>query len=353
MSLILAGDIGGTKTRLRILKTEDYIGQFVPKQTVIHEKKYCSRDYPDLSPLVKSFLEECWQLDGKTYPIDKACFGIAGPVVRETCELTNLSWSLGSDRLARELSIPTIKLINDFTAVGYGLLGLEADDLYDLQYIKPDLNTPIALLGAGTGLGQGFLTPLPGGGYQVFGSEGSHADFAPRSAIEYDLLNYLLEKLELERLSVERVVSGNGIINIYRFLRDRYPQKESPAMNEYFQAWFNQQGQPHPTIDLAGKISKSAMQEKDPLCQETMKIFMSAYGAEAGNLALKILPYGGLYIAGGIAPKIISLFTEEDFMSSFLAKGRLRPVLEKIPVKIVLNSQVGLIGAGLCAGLSR
>ncbi len=352
MSLILAGDIGGTKTRLRILKSEDYRGQFLPKQTVLHEKKYFSQDYPDLTPLVKNFVEECWRIDGKNYPINKACFGIAGPVVKNTCELTNLSWSLSSDRLSEELCIPWVKLINDFTAIGYGLLGLESDDLYSLQALTPDLTTPIALLGAGTGLGEGFLTPLPGGGYQVFGSEGSHADFAPRSEIEYQLLNYLLERLKLERLSVERVVSGQGIVNIYMFLRDRNPELESQEMKETVVAWLDEESQDHHTIDLPAKISKSAIQKQDHLCQETMRIFISAYGAEAGNLALKILPYGGLYIAGGIAPKIIHLFGEYGFIKSFLAKGRLKPVLEKIPVNIVLNSQVGLIGAGLCAELS-
>ncbi len=353
MAIILAGDIGGTKTILRLVKLElAGATQEVPSQTALYEQTYGSQEFPDLVPMVRKFLAEATATLGEQLIPVRACFGIAGPVVNNTSELTNLGWSLAAERLEQELAIAEVSLINDFAAIGYGILGLSDQDLHTLQPGKPDLKAPIAVIGAGTGLGEAFLIPQRGGGYQVFGSEGSHADFAPRSVLEFQLLSHLAEKNHLERVSIERVVSGMGIVSIYQFLRDQDVSQESPALSEIYKTWEQETGKNHKTIDLAAEVSKAALAGQDYLCKQAMKIFVEAYGAEAGNLALKLLPYGGVYIAGGIAAKILPLMQEENFIKAFIAKGRVSSLLERIPVHIVLNPKVGLIGAALRAAQS-
>ena len=345
MTTVLAGDIGGTKTILRLVKAEPDSSNLIN----LHEATYLSRDFSDLVPLVGEFLSTGKdKLPELPHP-ERACFGIAGPVIDRRCELTNLSWSLDEQRLEEELAIAKVKLINDFAAIGYSILGLSSEDLFTLQDVQPDPNAPIALIGAGTGLGEGFLIPLPDGGYRVFASEGSHADFAPRSPIEFQLLSYLLEANNLERVSVERIVSGMGIISIYEFIGDREPSLESPAMAEIYKTWKQELEQEVKTIDLAAEIAQAALSGQDCLCQQTMKIFIEAYGAVAGNLALTLLPYGGLYVAGGIAAKILPLIREGEFMKAFKAKGRVSSLMERIPVHVLSNPKVGLVGAALCA----
>ncbi|OLP20128.1 glucokinase [Leptolyngbya sp. 'hensonii'] len=349
MTVLLAGDIGGTKTILRLIKADAIQpGKLFPELTTLHRQTYPSREFPDLVPLVKQFLAEAETRLGETLQPERACFGIAGPVVDQTSKLTNLSWFLTSDRLERELQISQVQLINDFMAVGYGILGLTPADLCTLQMGQPNPQAPIAVIGAGTGLGQGFLVPLPGG-YRVFPTEGGHADFAPRSELEFQLMHYLLEKHNITRVSVERVVSGQGIVPIYEFLRDREVAPESPELMEVFRTWKREIGEEEKTVDPAAAISRVAMAGQDYLCQRTMEIFLEAYGAEAGNLALKLLPYGGLYVAGGIAAKILTLIQQGGFLASFLHKGRLTPLLQEIPVHVVLNPEVGLLGAALYA----
>jgi glucokinase len=350
MSVLLAGDIGGTKTILHLVQSEaGEAPHMLPAQTTLYEQTYVSREFPDLVPMVRKFTAAAAAQLGYAPAIEKACFGIAGPVANNTSKLTNLIWSLAADRLERELSIQKVSLINDFVAVGYGVLGLAPEDLHTLQPASADPHAPIAVIGAGTGLGQGFAIPQPNGQYHVYGSEGGHVDFAPRSALEFQLLRYLIEKYSLDRVSVERVVSGQGIAAIYQFLRDREVSEESPAVAESFKTWEHEIGRRDKTVDLAAVISKAAQEGTDYLCQETMRLFIEAYGAEAGNLALKLLPYGGLYIAGGIAAKNLALMQTGGFMEAFLHKGRMSTLLEKVPVHIVLNSQVGLIGSALCA----
>jgi glucokinase len=269
-------------------------------------------------------------------------------VVDNTSSLTNLAWSLEGDRLAEELHLERVQLINDFEAVGYGVFGLGPDDIYTLQAGEPDGNAPVAIIGAGTGLGQGFAL-VQGGRPLIFPSAGGHADFAPRSELEFRLLRYLLDKHQISRVSVERVVSGQGIVAIYQFLRDREFCQETPAVAEAIISWERQTGLKTKTIDPAAVISKAAAEEGDRLCQKALEIFASAYGAEAGNLALKLLPYGGLYVAGGIAAKNLALMTDGPFLEAFTHKGRVSPLLDRVPVHIVLNPQVGLIGAALRA----
>lgn len=338
MTLLLAGDIGGTKTILRLVQFSDTVGL-----KTLYEESFPSGDFPDLVPIVQKFLTTA----NSSTP-DKACFAIAGPVVENTAKLTNLSWFLDTERLSKELGIERISLINDFAAVGYGIFGLTKQDLLTLQVGKYQSAAPMAIIGAGTGLGQGFLIKQ-GNSYQVFASEGGHADFAPRNQLEFELLKYILTKYDIQRVSVERVVSGLGIISIYQFLRDRKIATESPAIANAVRTWEQEAGKSEKTVDPGALIGNAALEKSDRLSEQTMQLFIEAYGAEAGNLALKLLPYGGLYIAGGIAPKILPLIQDGSFLASFTQKGRMGSLLEEIPVHIILNQQVGLIGAALSA----
>ena len=349
MAILLAGDIGGTKTILRLVDSQPGSGpRDLPRQTNLHQETYPSGSYHDLVPMVHEFLGVAAGKLGETPKPSAACFGVAGPVVDDAVKVTNLTWSLEEDRLESELSIPRVHLINDFTAIGHGVLGLAKEDLHTLQEGRRDPEAPIAVIGAGTGLGEGFLVPHPTG-CRVFSSEGGHVDFSPQSALEYQLLSYLKEGFHLTHVSVERVVSGRGITTIYEFLRDRELSKQSPEMASIYRTWKQEIGQEEKSVDLAAEISKAAITSEDYLCRETMRVFVAAYGAEAGNLALKILPYGGLYVAGGIAAKNLPLLEREEFMKAFKAKGRMLALLERVPVHVVLNPLVGLIGAALHA----
>lgn len=344
MALVLAGDVGGTKTILRLVEAETEA-----RQTILYEARYSSSDFPDLVPMVWKFLEAASVQLSQPFTPEKACFAIAGPVIHQTSLLTNLGWSLETHRLEQELRISRISLINDFEAVGYGVLGLSPEDVHTLQPGKLEPHAPIGVIGAGTGLGEGFLVWQEGAGYSVYPSEGGHADFAPRSETEFQLLRYLLDKHDISRISVERVVSGQGIVAIYQFLRDRHFANESPEVGLAIRTWEEQAGRSEKTIDPAAVIAMAAINQRDRISEQAMSIFIEAYGSEAGNLALKLLPYGGLYVAGGIAAKIMPLMQDGRFLRSFLQKGRMSALLERVPIHIVLNAQVGLIGAALCA----
>lgn len=342
MTLLIAGDIGGTKTILRLVNATS-----ATVQENLYEERFVSAGFPDLVPIVELFLANAVGKLGSIGPIERACFGIAGPVVANTSEVTNLGWILQGDRIAQELSIGKVTLINDFASVGYGVLGVSDADLRTLQVGESVTEAPIGVIGAGTGLGQGFLVHSPSG-YQVFSSEGGHSDFAPRTELEFQLSRYLLDKFQVNRLSVERVVSGQGIVSIYQFLRDRGSAKESATIGAAIRQWESEMGISPKSVDPGAVIAAGALSDHDPLCMQTMQMFVEAYGAEAGNLALKLLPYGGLYIAGGIAAKILPLMEDGTFLSAFLHKGRMRSLLEKVPVQLVLNPQVGLIGSAVC-----
>ncbi|MBD2390970.1 glucokinase [Aphanizomenon flos-aquae NRERC-008] len=338
MTLLLAGDIGGTKTILRLVESSETVGL-----KTLYEESFRSGDFPDLVPMVQKFLTTA-----NSRTPEKACFAIAGPVVKNTAKLTNLTWFLDKDRLIQELGIPSVSLINDFAAVGYGIFGLTKQDLLTLQVGKYQPAAPMAVIGAGTGLGQGFLIRQDKQ-YQVFPSEGGHADFAPRNELEFQLLKYLVDKHDIQRVSVERVVSGLGITSIYQFLRDRQIAPESPEIAQAVRTWEQEAQKAEKTVDPGAFIGSAALQKSDRLSEQTMQLFIEVYGAEAGNLALKLLPYGGLYIAGGIAPKILPLMENGSFLLNFTQKGRMGSLLEEIPVHIILNQQVGLIGAAFSA----
>lgn len=332
-TILLAGDIGGTKTILRLVELADGLNF-----KTIHQQKYSSAQFPDLVPMVQQFLSGV-----KGAKPQAACFAIAGAVMNQTSKLTNLNWFLSSDRLEQELAIAQVVLLNDFAANCYGVLGLESSDLHTVQPGKPKANAPIAVIGAGTGLGAGFLVPQ-GEQYQVFASEGGHADFTPKSELELQLAFYLQSKYQTEHVSMERLVSGRGIIDIYEFLRFKQIFPESPATAQEFA------DMPQTQLDPAAIISQGALANSDPLCAKTMEIFIENYGSQAGNLALTLLPFGGLYITGGIAAKILPLMQSARFINAFKRKGRLGEVLQEIPLHVVLNPQVGLLGSILCGG---
>jgi glucokinase len=338
---LLAGDIGGTKTILRLVEVTEVTLTEKSLQTA-KEAQYISANFPDLVPMVRQFLGE--------FPTPEiACFAIAGPVINNTSNLTNLSWVLDAERLETELGIDKVDLINDFAANSFGILGLKTADIHTLQSGEVKQDAPIAIIGAGTGLGEGFLIPQ-GNKYQVFPSEGGHTDFAPRNQLEIELLQYLQHKFAVSHISVERVVSGQGIVSLYQFLRDRSYLTESAEIAEKIRLW--EEGADG-TIDPAAIISQAAFKRSDRLCEQTMQMFVEAYGAETGNLGIKLLPYGGIYIAGGIAPKILPLMQDGLFLKALKDKGRVSSLLDKIPIHIVLNPQVGLLGAVLYGLQSR
>lgn len=337
---LIAGDIGGTKTTLQLVE----VAEGKATLNTLYQASYPSQEFRDLVPIVQQFFVEAKQELSERYLPETACFAIAGLVVNQTSHSTNLSWFLDAQRLERELEMSSVSLINDFAAVSYGVLGLEASDLETLQAGQIQGNAPIGIIGAGTGLGEGFLVPQASG-YEVFTTEGGHTDFAPRSEREFQLLEYLQNKLNLNHVSVERVVSGQGIVAIYQFLRDRAFASESPQVAEVVRRWEQQPEHSEKKKDPAATISQAAWEESDRLSEMTMQMFIEAYAAESGNLALKLLPYGGLYIAGGIAPKNLPLIQKSSFLEVFKQKGRLSPALEGVPIHVVLNTQVGLLGS--------
>lgn len=318
-SMILAGDIGGTNTRLAIMNFVN--GKF----NFVSEKTFASREEPSLESALLKFLTKL------TCTITRACLGIAGPVRHGRCEATNLPWIVDSQELARQLNIPRVDLINDLEANAYGVVALESKDFEVLNQGIHDAQGNQAVISAGTGLGEAVLF-WDGREYRPFASEGGHADFAPRNHVEMDLLNYLLKRHS--RVSVERLISGQGLVNIYQFFKDKGDGKEP--------AWLVEEMR---RMDPPAVISQNALNGKSSLCMDTLDLFVSLYGAEAGNLALKVMATGGVYLGGGIAPKIVAKLREPVFMNAFTAKGRMKPLLQAMPVRVILNSKVALIGA--------
>ena len=323
--MLLTGDIGGTRTRLALYAT---IGGSLG---LIESSVYPSQSASTLEEIVLRFLRE----NGNP-PVPAACFGVAGAVVGGQVRATNLPWRVSEAGLARELAIPRVRLLNDLEAAAYGVIAIaDRSTLLTLQSgDAPEGHRTYTLVSAGTGLGVAVMSWV-GNKYEVFPSEGGHVDFAPQDSVEDALLIWLRAKFG--HVSYERIVSGPGLVNLYRFLRE-YRGTAEPA-------WLTDRigdGDPAPVI------SDVALAGEDAICDETLTRFVSIYGAAAGNYALTALSVGGVFIGGGIAPKILPRLQSGVFLESFAAKGRFRDAMRKIPVQIVLAPDVALLGAASC-----
>jgi len=317
--MILAGDIGGTNARLAVFDVLD--GRF----SLISASVFPSREYSSLDEIVSKFVRTA-----NVHP-HAACFGVAGPVRNGRVEASNLPWIIESKRLAEELDLKKALLINDLEANAWGIAFLDPADLVSLNQVK---GTPVgnqAVISAGTGLGEAGMY-WDGTKHLVFASEGGHADFAPRNELETELLRYL--RVRFGHVSYERIVSGPGLVNVFNFLRDTGRGVEPKWLaDEMLHS------------DPAAAISRAAIDGKCGLSEQAIDLFVSIYGAEAGNLALKIMATGGIYLGGGIAPKMLPKLAGPLFMEGFLSKGRMQHLLEAIPVRVITNDRVALLGA--------
>lgn len=314
---VLAGDVGATHTRLAIFAGD-------PRVPVAFET-YASHDHAGLEEMVQAFLAE--------HPIapDHACFGVAGPVRNGHVKTTNLAWPVDAAGLAEVLHLESVALINDLAANAYGLAELVPDDLEALNRGVPDPEGATVVISAGTGLGEAGVL-RDGDRTRVIPTEGGHTDFGPRSELEVELYRFLAE--EDSHVSYERVCSGIGLANVYRFLRRRSDAPEP--------AWLASE---MARRDAAAAVSRAALERRDPVCMHALDAMVSIYGAEAGNLALKYLATGGVYVGGGIAPQILPKLRDGTFMRSFIAKGRFAGLLERVPVHVILNDDTALLGA--------
>jgi glucokinase len=318
----LAGDIGGTKTRLAVVNVSG------TQVKVVHEVSYPSRNYSTFEILLEDFLS------GTKTPV-QAAFGIAGPVQGRVVQATNLPWRIDADVLINQFGFARCDLLNDLEATAYGLPALNEDDFCVLQQGAPNPIGNTAVIAAGTGLGEAGLY-WDGRHHQPFATEGGHASFSPSNESDMELFRHLQKKYQ--HVSWERVVSGMGLLDMHEFLRLHHhvaePQWLVKEMHEG---------------DAASAISNAAISGRDEICIETLNWFVRLYGAEAGNLALKVMSCGGLYLGGGIAPKILPLLQRSEFLDAFLNKGRMRPLLEVIPVRVILNDRAALFGPALRA----
>jgi len=325
--MILAGDIGGTTTRLAL-----YDGAAESLRAVARER-YASRDYPGLSDVVRAFVSK------HPHALDGACFGIAGPVCSGRVETPNLPWVIEAAQLARQLRVARVTLLNDLEASAFGVFTLGGDDVATLSPGLPAQDGNAAIISAGTGLGEaGYY--WDGANLLPFASEGGHADFAPHDELTIELFRWLHRRYG--HVSWERVVSGPGLVNLYTFLRDERHGMESPALAEAMRAG-----------DPAAAIANAALDVGSELAVSALDLFVTLYGAEAGNLALKMKASRGVWVGGGIAPKILARLKRPGFLEAFRDKGRFHEFLEAIPVHVILNDETALRGAAWYALSSR
>jgi glucokinase len=321
---VLAVDLGGTHTRLRLAQC----GEPVPHALL--ERHVRTADFDGLDALLRHFFRETG-----SPPPPRACLAIAGPVWAvpegQWGRVTRLHWDIDGPALRREFGLQRLRLINDFEAIGHALAGIPEGELHCLQAGDPDPQGSRALIGAGTGLGQALL-PHDGRGHQVLSTEGGHADLAPGDALQMELLRHLLARYP--HVSWDRVVSGPGLVLIHEFLSLRAGRPPDPEL----------QGPGGPA-----RISQRARERDDALCGQALDLFLQLYGAQAGNLALAVMARGGLYIAGGIAPRLLDRLSAGGFMEAFRRKGRMAELMQRFPVHVVLTEQPGLLGASLVA----
>ena len=320
---IIAGDIGGTSTRLAWFEVA---GDALQKRA---EERFPSAEYSGLEAIVRKFLEN----HGAT--CERACFGISGPIKRRRTEVTNLPWVIDAAELEAGLGIERVSLVNDLEANAYGIASLGKEDFLVLNEGSSDPAGNGAIISAGTGLGEAGLI-RDGRRFRSFPSEGGHASFAPTSELEVALLVFLRQKFG--HVSWERVLSGPGLVNLYTFLRE---QESSPEP-----AWLSEQMKEG---DPASAITGAALDEKCAVCVKVLDLFVRLYGAEAGNLGLKMMATGGVFVGGGIAPRIRNRLQTGEFLDAFADKGRMGELLQGMPVKVILNDKTALLGAALYA----
>lgn len=331
VSHLLAADVGGTRATFAIAE------QGTAGMRFLAERQFASRDFPDFHALLRHFLEtpEAVAVRGS---LAAACFAVAGPVAHDAATLTNLGWKVNAGEIARDLGLRKVGLINDFYAAGIGVTTLDDSGLATLQAAEAEPQGTAVIIGAGTGLGVAILE-RDGEGYRVLPSEAGNADFAPIDELQDQLMIYL--RRTYGRVSWERVISGPGLMRIFSFLQDSGYGIPSKQLQEATQ---------HSIIDYADVIADFGMHKRDQLAMRALDLFISAYGSFAGNIALTALARGGVYIAGGIAPRIASRLKEGGFVRAFTAKGSFSPLLTGIPVNVVMDPQVGLRGALRVAG---
>jgi glucokinase len=322
--MILAGDVGGTHTRLALFEEEGAVQK-------VDEARFRSRDYPNLLSLVQEYTRD------KKNKIHRACFAVAGPIRERRCKLTNIpNWIVDANEMQEALNIRSVLLLNDLEAHAWGLSVLEKKDLLVLHKGNPKQVGNAALVSAGTGLGEAGLY-WDGKKHRPFACEGGHTDFAARNAREFELFSWLQKKYG-RHVSYERLISGPGLHSLYQFL----VQKEPELGNKFIMEEMEKRDPP-------AVISEFGKKRQDRACVQTLDWFLSLYGAEAGNAALKFLALGGVYIGGGIAPVLVEQMKQSEFMASFLDKGRFKGLLETIPVHIVLNDETALLGTAVYA----
>jgi len=324
---VLAGDIGGTKTRMAIF---DVAGK---KLHSVIERTYPSGDYASLHDIIEDFLGS-----GDTQP-DAACFGIAGPVRNNTVDVTNLPWQISAAEIVKRFGLPRVTLLNDLEANAWGLCALDNKDFRILNAGVDNPGGNAAIIAAGTGLGEAGLY-RDGDRLRPFATEGGHTDFSPGSELEIDLLRFLTARYG--HVSWERLVSGPGLVNIHDFLVQYRKHPVAEWLRDDMRA-----------NDPAAAISRAAQSGRDAICVEALEVFVHLYGVEAGNLALKMMASGGVYLGGGIAPKILEQLESGTFMAAFRAKGRMQVLLDHMPVRVILNDRTALYGPAVYAGNAR
>lgn len=326
--LLLAADIGATKTNLALISSDASPREPLCEQTLP------SGDYPDLAGLVLDFMAHCRTRLGHPVAPDCACFGVPGPVVAGSVEITNLPWVLAEETLTHELHVDQVTLLNDLAATAYAIPFLRPEELHQIKSGQLEPCGTIAVLAPGTGLGEAFLT-CDGGRYQPHGSEGGHTDFSPTDIEQIGLLEYLLERYD--HASYERVCSGIGLPHIYGYLRQSGKYAEPPELAADLQT----------AEDPTPIITDCAMRHPDPvpICVAALEMFTDLLAAEAANLALKVFATGGVYLGGGIPPRILPYLESTVFTESFVDKGRMSELLGRIPVHVILNPKAALLGA--------
>jgi glucokinase len=320
---VLAGDVGGTNARLAVIETGG------DEARIVHEREYPSAEYDGLAAIARKFLDTVGESPAR------GCVAIAGPVVDGVVQATNLPWTVEAARVGKALGIESFGLVNDFFAVGMGLAFLGPNDLVTLQEGEAHPRGPVAYLGAGTGLGVGFRM-WDGERFNVYPSEGGHVDFAPRNELQDGLLRYLRGKYG--RASNERVLSGRGLGDLYAYLKQAGAAPAQPSVEREMAAH-----------DPAAVVTGHGLAGDDALCVQALDLFAAVLGGVAGNLALMVVATGGVYIAGGIAPRVVEKLRGDTFREALRSQGRLSPLVAKAPVHVVTNTKVGLLGAAACA----